>query len=66
MPKLLKDNLQVMMPQEIKINLITGKVILEHYFRKISLTNKTNKLNKHMIFVREKWIKEDQNKDKKK
>jgi hypothetical protein len=66
MPKLLKDNLQVMMPQEIKINLITGKVILEHYFRKISLTNKINKLNKHMIFVREKWIKEDQNKDKKK
>lgn len=54
------------MPQEIKINLITGKVILEHYFRKISLTNKINKLNKHMIFVREKWIKEDQNKDKKK
>lgn len=48
-----------------KINLIIGKVIQEHYFLKVVSMIKISKHNKHMTIVKEKWIKEDQNRDNK-
>lgn len=66
MRRLLKLNQQVTRQQLTKINLIIGKGIQVHYFQKILLMMKTGKLKKRTIIVREKWMKEDQNKDKKK
>jgi hypothetical protein len=46
--------------------MIVGKDIKERFFLKITLIRKINKQKKHMIIVKEKWMKEEQNKDNKK
>jgi hypothetical protein len=45
--------------------MINGQDIKELYLPKISWISKIAKLNKHMIIVKEKWIKDAQNKDNK-
>jgi hypothetical protein len=55
-----------MTQEEMRQSLIIGKDTQELCFQKTLLTKKINKQNKPMIFANEKWMREDQNNDKKK